>query len=131
MKTAMLSVIAALGIGGTLAPQAMASDWQDIKDPATLRALYSNKTFKGKDWKDRSVVAYYRDDGHGLMLYLGTRIPTRWSVKGSDQVCVVWSAHNKCYRVQRHKAKAGAFVLTDVNTDVRAVYSVEDGIPNF
>lgn len=28
---------------------AQAADWEDIKDPAALRALYSNKTFKRKD----------------------------------------------------------------------------------
>ena len=129
MRATTLMAIAALGI--LAVPAASASDWIEVEDPAALRALYANKTFKGKDWMDRPVTTHYREDGQGLMLFKGTQIPIRWAVKGRDQVCVVWSAHNDCYRVQRHKAKAGALRLTDVNTDVQAVYAVEESIPKF
>jgi hypothetical protein len=131
MKLTMLPPVAILVIGTGFSVSLLAADWLAIDNPSELRALYANRTFKGKDWMDRPVITYYRADGAGLMLYKGTRIPVRWSVKGSDQVCVEWSAHKDCYLVQRHSTKTGTYRLIDVNTDVAAVYRIEDGIPNF
>ena len=54
MKTTMLAAGAALCLAAALPLQA--ADWVDVKDPKALRALYSNKTFKGKDYLDRPFV---------------------------------------------------------------------------
>lgn len=129
MKPSFLAFAAALGT--LCAPLARASDWVALTEPDALRALYSNRTFKGKDWMDRPVVAHYRADGQGVMFLKGARIPLRWAVNGRDQVCVVWSAHKDCYRIEKHKAKTGTFLLIDVNTDVKRIYAVEEGIPSF
>jgi hypothetical protein len=59
------NLLAALAVA---AGPAMASDWQDIKDPQALKGLYSNTTFKGKDWMDRPWVGHYRADGRGVMI---------------------------------------------------------------
>lgn len=108
-----------------------ASDWQDIKDPAALRALYSNKTFKGKDYLDRPFVGHYRADGQGVMIWQGTRVPRTWTVKGDDQVCVKLPWDSPCYRLQRHKATPGVYRTINVANDMATVITVEDGIPKF
>lgn len=107
------------------------SDWVDIKDPKELHALYSNKTFKGKDWKDRPFVGHYRADGQGVMLLDGARIPRTWQVKGNDQVCVKLPWDSPCYRFQRHKAKAGTYRSINVANDEVTEFTVEDGTPKF
>lgn len=88
MRTFVLSIAALLVLGVPPAGADDAKDWVDIKDPQTLRALYSNKTFKGKDYLDRPFVGHYRADGQGVMLWQGTRVPRIWEMKGNDQVCV-------------------------------------------
>ena len=110
---------------------AQASDWEDIRDPAELRALYSNKTFKGKDWMDRPFVGHYRADGKGVLLFDGTKYPRTWSVEGKDRVCVESQMPRACYRFERHKAKTGIYRSINVANDMATVISVEDGIPEF
>jgi hypothetical protein len=72
----VLTVAAALLAFSAPPTQAQdAKDWVDIKDPQELRALYSNNTFKGKDWMDRPWVGHYRSDGQGVILFEGGRYP--------------------------------------------------------
>jgi len=129
MRTTILFAGAALALAA--AAPAAAADWQDIKDPAALRALYSNKTFKGKDYLDRPFVAHYRADGQGLMIWQGTRVPRTWSVKGNDQVCVKLPWDSPCYRFQRHATKPGFYRSIDIANDMTTEFTVEDGIPTF
>lgn len=127
----MSTVIASAALCLAAAAPAQASDWQDIKDPAALRALYSDKTFKGKDYLDRPFVGHYRADGQGVMIWQGTRVPRTWAVKGDDQVCVKLPWDSPCYRLQRHKAKPGVYRTINVANDMATVITVEDGIPKF
>lgn len=115
-----------------LAAPAYASDWQDIKDPQALKGLYSNKTFKGKDWMERPWVGHYRADGRGVMvIHDGTRIPRTWSIKGNDQVCVKLPWETACYRLQRHAAKPAMHRSINVANDMATEFTVEDGVPQF
>lgn len=120
---------AAVGIAATFAHAQ--SDWVDIKDPRELRSLYSNKTFKGKDFLDRPFTGHYRADGQGVMIWQDTRMARTWKVKGSDQVCVSLPWESPCYRFQRHKAKAGTYRSINVANDEVTEFTVEDGIPKF
>lgn len=129
MKIINLVAGAVLGLTGTLA---MAAEWVDVDDPAALRALYSNKTFKGKDWMDRPWVGHYRADGRGVMvLQDGSRIPRTWAVEGKDRVCVESQFPRVCFRFQRDKANAGVYRAINVANDMATVIVVEDGIPQF
>lgn len=127
----MTTVIAGAALCLVAAGPVLASDWQDIKDPAALRALYSNKTFKGKDYLDRPFVGHYRADGEGILLSQGMRVPRTWTVKGNDQVCVKLPWDSPCYRLQRHTAKPGVYRSINVANDMATVFTVEDGIPQF
>jgi hypothetical protein len=113
------------------ASPALASDWQDINDPAQLRALYSNKTIRGKDWMDRPFVGHYRADGKGILLFGGERYPRTWAVKGKDQVCIATQVNTQCYRYQRHAVNAGSYRAINVADDRATMVTVEDGIPQF
>ncbi len=122
-------------LAGTLAlapvPSLAQSEWIDIKDPNELRALYSNKTFKGKDWMDRSWVGHYRADGAGIMILEGGRYPRTWEVSGSDQICVTTSMNRACYRFQRHKLKNISYrAFNEAGVKV-SDFDVEDGVPKF
>lgn len=114
-----------------LAAPAAASDWQDIKDPQALKALYSNKTFKGKDYRDRPFVAHYRADGQGVMVSPIGRVPRTWVVKGNDRVCVKLPWDSPCYRIQRHTSKPSTYRSINVADDMTTEFTVEDGVPNF
>ena len=126
MRTANL--LAALSIA---AGPAMASDWQDIKDPQALKQLYSNKTFRGNDYLDRPFVGHYRAEGQGIVLTQDMRIPRSWSVKGNDQVCVKLPWEVACFRLQRHALKPGAYRSINVANDMTTEFTVEDGVPQF
>jgi hypothetical protein len=114
-----------------LAAPATASDWQDIKDPQALKQLYSNKTFRGKDYLDRPFVGHYRADGQGIMLAQDMRIPRSWSVKGNDQVCVKLPWQVACFRLQRHALKPGVYRSINVANAMATEFTVEDGVPQF
>ena len=130
MKTTMLAAGAALCLAAALPLQA--ADWVDVKDPKALRALYSNKTFKGKDYLDRPWVGHYRSDGQGLLvIHDGSRIPRTWAVEGKDQVCIESQFPRVCFRFQRDKSQAGVYRSINVANDMAAVFVVEDGVPQF
>ena len=50
-----------------LSGAAAAQDWVDIKNPKELRALHSNKTFKGT-WSGVPYAAHNRADGKGIFI---------------------------------------------------------------
>ena len=114
-----------------LALPAAALDWQDIRDPQVLKGIYSNKTFRGKDWMDRPFVVHYRSDGQGVLLFQGDRYSRTWAVKGDDQVCISTSVRTRCYRLQRHTAKPSVYRIIDVHDDRPTLVTVEEGIPKF
>jgi len=127
MRPAILLIALAVAAG-----PAMASDWQDIKDPQVLKSLYSNKTFKGKDWMDRPWVGHYRADGRGVMVtHDGSRIPRTWAVEGADRVCVESQFPRVCFRFQHDKARTGVYRSINVANDMTTIFMVEDGIPQF
>jgi hypothetical protein len=129
MKITSVIAGAALGMASTLAT---AEEWVDIKTPAELRALYSNKTFKGKDWMDRPWVGHYRADGRGVMLiHDGSRIPRTWAVEGKDQVCIESQFPRVCVQIQRDKARVGVYRAINIANDMKTVFVVEDGVPQF
>jgi hypothetical protein len=133
----MKSAITAFWAGALLSLAAMPSlgqssaDWVDIKSATELQALYSNKTFKGKDWMDRPWVGHYRSDGQGILLFEGGRYPRTWQVTGNDQVCVKALTGPACYRFQRHRTKPGVFRNINVANDNMVEFTVEDGVPQF
>lgn len=106
-------------------------DWVDIKNAKELRALYSNKTFKGKGPDGTPFVGHYRSDGKGILITGGQRIPRTWEVKGNDQVCVTDARATNCFRAQRHKKNRNDIVLQHVTAGWISQFTVEDGIPQF
>jgi len=129
MRTTIL--IAGVVLGLAAAAPLRAADWEDIKDPAALRALYSNKTFKGKDYLDRPWVGHYRADGQGVMISEAGRVPRTWSVSGNDRVCVKLPWDSPCFRIQRHSSKPATYRSINVANDMTTVFVVEDGVPQF
>jgi hypothetical protein len=103
-------------------------DWVDIKDPNELRALYSNKTFRGNGW-----VGHYRADGKGILILQGGKPePRTWEVKGSDQDCATTgSGAIRCSRFQRNTKNRNQMMLTFVSDGTSLNFTVEDGIPKF
>jgi hypothetical protein len=99
-------------------------DWVDIKDPKELRALYSNKTFRGThDW-----VGHFRADGKSILIVLGGKpSPRTWEVKGNDQVCITSTE----VRFQRHRKNRNEVMQTNVKDGSILIFTVEDGIPKF
>lgn len=107
------------------------SDWVDIdiKDPEELRALHSNKTFRGATW-----TGHYRADGTGVLIRESTKIPERrtWEVKGNDQVCgTPEGSATRCYRYKYVSKDRKRVMLTPVAGGPSYVFTVEDGVPNF
>jgi len=103
-------------------------DWVDIKDPKELRALYSNKTFRGNGW-----IGHYRADGKAMVIIAGGKPDARtWEIKGSDQVCVTkGDGVVNCLRLQRNRKKPNEVILTNQRTGGVLNVTVEDGIPKF
>ena len=131
LRTFAILAGALIGLAAVPALAQSSKDWVDIKDPQELRALYSNKTFKGKDWMDRPWVGHYRPDGRGVMLFEGARFPRTWHVTGNDQVCIKADLNSPCFRFQRHAAKPATYRSINVASDMKAEFSVEDGVPQF
>jgi hypothetical protein len=103
--------------------------WVDIKDANELRALHSNKTFKGTGGDGTSFVAHYRSDGKALLIHGGQRIARTWEIKGDDQVCYSDAVFPGCRKFQRSKENSNEF--SAIWGFSSAIFSVEDGIPQF
>ena len=135
MNIRTIAVITAVGVCAfsTSATSEDAKDWTDVGGAEALRALFVDKTFKGKDYLDRPFVEHYRADGEGIRILTDdqTRMPRSWTVKGGNQVCVSFTWEVPCYRVQRHKTTARTYRFINVDNDQITVVRVEDGIPGF
>lgn len=106
-------------------------DWVDITNAEELRALYSDKTFKGNGPYGNPIVSHYRSDGKGMLITGDRRIPRTWEVRGNDQVCVSDARETNCYRAQRHKQNTNNIVFRHVTDGRTLQLTVEDGIPQF
>jgi hypothetical protein len=115
-------------LAAALAAPAAAADWQDIKDPNELRALYSGKTFRGNGW-----VGHYRADGTGVLIVQGSRpVGRTWAVKGSDQVCVTPATGAvQCFTFKYVSSDRKQVLVTSVSSGGSLLFTVEDGVPNF
>jgi len=101
--------------------------WIEVKSPQELRALYTNKTFRGNGW-----TGHYRADGKGIMVSQGRTVPRTWKVTGNDQVCVTpQGAATACFRFARHREFPHQFAITNVKNGMVHYFTLEDGIPKF
>jgi hypothetical protein len=107
------------------------SDWVDIKDPNELRALYSNKTLKGKTGMGTPFVGHYSADGRGILIQGETRSPRTWTVKGKDQVCATHAGGTDCYTFQRNRRNRNEIIGRHLTQGWLFQATVEDGIPKF
>jgi hypothetical protein len=108
--------------------QTLQDDWYEVKNAKELRALYTNKTFRGEGW-----MGHYRGDGRGLMIRQGSAPePRSWEVRGQDWVCATPPGGSaQCYTYKRNRAKPGKIMATSVSTGVSYIFTVEDGVPDF
>ncbi len=108
-----------------------ASEWIEIKDPAELRALYSNKTFKGEGVTSTfSFVGHYSADGRGVVKSGSQTLPRTWAVK-EDQVCVTSDAGTDCWIFWRHRNGRNEIKSMRLKDGWTWKGTVEDGIPKF
>jgi len=131
----LLHQLVAVAAVSLLSPPSVVADdskgWTDIKDPQELRALYSNKTHRS-----RNFIGYYRADGRGMLQSQGsdTRHPRVWALKGSDQICAgpVDSAPT-CFRYQRNNKDPNEILAMGELLGQRVMlwFNVADGIPQF
>jgi hypothetical protein len=112
-----------------IASPAVSQQWVDVKDPKVLKALHSNKTFKGSHG-GVPIVEHYRADGKGIRISGEQREPLTWEVKG-DQVCVPLMGLTACWQFQRSKKTPDEYVRRDPKHGWMDVIKVEDGIPEF
>lgn len=126
----VLAVGLAAFLSAAKAPAQSANDWADVKDPAELRAIYSNKTFRGKGADGSPLVGHYRADGKGVLFIGGQRIPRTWAVKGSE-VCVTDATATNCFQLLRHKRNRNDIIVQHVKERWIAQITIEDGIPQF
>ena len=113
---------------GAAAGLAQAADWVDIKDPDELRALYSNKTFRGNGW-----VGHYRADGTGVLI-VQNGPPSRrtWEIKAPDQVCVTPEVGSRqCFTVKYATKDRKTLIIVNVANQGAVFFTVEDGVPKF
>jgi len=106
-------------------------DWIDIVDPKELRAIYSDKTFKGKGRDGSPFVAHYSADGRGIIIEGNKRTPQTWAIKGKDQVCQTDDRGTDCFTFQRHRKNRNEIIAQHVPRRWIFQVTVEDGIPEF
>lgn len=121
------SVIGMLSVSGIAQNS---KDWDDVKDPKELRAIYSNKTFRGIAADGTSFVGHYRADGTGILIMGNQRIPRTWEVKGGE-VCVTDAQATNCFQLRRHAKNRNEVVAQHVRDRWIAQFTIEDGIPQF
>jgi len=104
------------------------SDWADIKDPKELRALYTNKTFRGHGW-----VGHYRADGTGVLIVQGSAPVRRtWAVKEDGQVCVTPEGSAPHCSTFKYVTKDRRQVMvTNWPSGRSFIFTLEDGVPKF
>ncbi|HEU4925268.1 MAG TPA: hypothetical protein VFT23_19580 [Burkholderiales bacterium] len=107
------------------------NDWVAIKDPQELRALYSNKTLRGKGGDGSLFVAHYSADGRGILIQGDRRTPRKWTIKGKDQVCVTHDSGTDCFTFERHRKNRNEIIARHVTQPWSFQATVEDGIPKF
>jgi len=103
-------------------------DWVDVKDPNELRALHSNKTFRGLGGDGMTWVGYYRSDGTALVIRTDYRFTRTWEVR-EDKVCYQDTRWPGCRAFQRSKGNPNAY--RTIWSGHWAEFKVEDGVPNF
>lgn len=106
-------------------------DWVDIKSPQELRALYSNKTLRGKGGDGIPFVGHYGADGKGILIRGDKRTPRTWAIKGKDQVCVTHDSGTDCFTFERHRKNRNEIIGRHVTQPWSFQATVEDGIPKF
>lgn len=108
-------------------------DWVDIKDPKELRALFTNKTHRGKGADGTPYVAHFNSDGRGLLLFVGQQYPRTWVVKGRE-VCITAAtgpaSGTICRTYQHHKTNRNDIVGRTAEGWINQ-FMVEEGIPKF
>jgi hypothetical protein len=107
-------------------------DWVDIKNPKELRALFSDKTHRGKA-AGTPYVTHYSSDGRGVLLWVGQHYPRTWEVKGSE-VCITAAtgpgSGTTCRTYQRHRTNRNDVVGLNAG-GFTVQFIVEEGIPKF
>lgn len=134
MKHRFASAAIAAAILVTFASSAVSQadkEWVDIKGEKKLRALYSNKTLRGKTPSGVAFVGHYRADGTGVLIMNDQRIPRTWAVKGNDRVCITQASGTDCYTFERHRTKPNQIIGRNVAQPWHVEMTVEDGIPKF
>lgn len=130
MKLKALAVALALAPAAAVAPWATAGDkdWVDVRDPTELRALFSNKTFRGNGW-----LGHYREDGTGILVAQGSQpVKRTWAVKGADQVCVTPETGSiQCFTFKYVSPDRRQVMVTNASTGGSTLFTVEDGVPKF
>lgn len=125
------AVAAALALCST-AGTGWASDWEKIESAQELRALYSNKTFRGKSFDGTPTVVYYRADGKALWVFGTREVPRTWEIQGHDQVCYQDQVLGKnCVRIQRNRKNPREILVQQVGGNFGGFVTVEDGIRPF
>lgn len=135
----MKPAFTAIAIGALLClsvPQVAAQsskDWADIKGSKELRALFSDKTHRGKSPDGTPYVAHFSSDGRGLLVWVGQQYPRTWEVKGKE-VCITAAtgpaSGTTCRTYHRSKKNRNEIVARTREGWINQ-FTVEDGIPQF
>jgi hypothetical protein len=122
------AALALLGATGV-----MASDWRQVSDPAELRALYSDKTYRFNHSEvNKPAALHYRADGKGLLVLDGRRYPRTWELEGRDQVCIRDEIRGRlCYNVLRNSKNPSEVLVNPTNGGMGSFMTMEHGVPEF
>jgi hypothetical protein len=115
-----------------------AGEWIAVKNPAELRSLFSNKTFRYEK-AFHGWIAQFREDGTGVWrevvargssLVAGDPLLRKWAIKGRDQVCItsIDTGAVHCYRFERNRKRRNELTMMDVSSQFIVTIIVEDGI---
>ena len=135
MKSTSIAFVTAalISMFSTSVVSQSSKDWVDIKDPKELRALFSDKTHRGKDTRGNPYVAHFSSDGRGLLVVAGQQYPRTWDIKGSE-VCITAAtgpaSGTTCRTFERHKTNRNDIVGRAANGWTNQ-FTVEEGIPKF
>lgn len=114
---------------GLLFAASASAQWVDIKDPNELRALFSNKTFKGTNAGGDVFTAYNRADGTRLLVIPQSELTQKWKVTGSDQVCTEsFDGSTNCNTYQKHASNRDEYRARRVKDGTIVSFKVTEGI---